>query len=213
MRIPPRKPASAARVISATAASTSCRIGTIATPARRNGLSEQSSASQRLWACAPARRSSGSRSPPCPSPAPKGADAPEVTASASGKMTSPATPSASSSLSRRAASQPPRKPSSLSRSHASANSSLRMPRARELVLERGPRALLFVEGVVVLRVEPVPVLQVREPGVAVGRNDHVPLHEPASPRYSAAITLRRRGRGRRSAGARRGAASRRGHAS
>ena len=132
MRMPPRRPESWARRISATAASTSAMIGTIATPARRSGLSRHSSASHRLWARAPARSSSGGVSPVAPSPAPNGADAPEVTESASGKMTSPATPSASSSLSRRPASQPPRRPSSFSACHSSANSSLRNPCSGQL---------------------------------------------------------------------------------
>ena len=81
-----------------------CRRGS-ARPRRRpgaRGRPAQSSASQRLWARAPASSSSGAMSPVEPRPAPNGADVPTVTASASGKMTSPATPSASSSLSRRA---------------------------------------------------------------------------------------------------------------
>ena len=100
-------------VISATAASTS-KMGTMATPARRCGLSAQSSASHRLWAFAPAIRRSMGTSAVAPRPAPNGADAPPVTASASGKMTSPTTPSALSSSSRRRASQPPRSPSAFS---------------------------------------------------------------------------------------------------
>ena len=94
--------------------------------------------------CGPSPRPSavaGSWSPLAPSPAPNGADAPPVTASASGKMTSPATPSASSSSSRRAASQPPRRPSSFSRSHSSANASLRSPRSASSGLHRGAGGL------------------------------------------------------------------------
>src|SRR5687767_14727727 len=91
IKMPPRSPDSRARLISFTAASTS-KIGTSATPARRSGLALHSSASQRLWARAPAMSSSMGVSPPAAKPAPNGADAPEVTASASGKMTSPTTP-------------------------------------------------------------------------------------------------------------------------
>ena len=125
--MPPRSPVSRARVISATAAGMSWRMGTMATPARRSGLVAHSSASQRLWARAPAITSGPSVAPVAPNPAPKGADAPPLTASESGKITSPATPSASSSKSRRAASHPPRRPSAFSRSHSSANSSFRRP--------------------------------------------------------------------------------------
>ena len=102
-------------------------IGTTATPARRSGLSWHSSASHRLWARAPANSSSPGVEPLAPSPAPNGAEAPPLTESASGKMTSPATPSASSSLSRRAASHPPRRPSSFSSCQVLANSSLTNP--------------------------------------------------------------------------------------
>ena len=56
----PRSPFSRAqRDLLARASSTSQQIGTIATPARRSGAIWQNSASQRLWARAPAHCSSG----------------------------------------------------------------------------------------------------------------------------------------------------------
>ena len=56
-RMPPRSPASAAHVVSAMASSTSLRK-TWAIPARRCGYSAHQSASHRLCALIPARRSS-----------------------------------------------------------------------------------------------------------------------------------------------------------
>ena len=109
----PRIPGlSASHSISATARSTSWQIGTSPTPARRSGLVAHSSTRNRLWARAPANASSGSSIMPAESPAPNGGDSMPVIASASGKITSAATPSASISLSRCSASYAPRRPSS-----------------------------------------------------------------------------------------------------
>ena len=120
--ITPRSPWSAAHAISSIAASWLCRIGTSATPTRRSGLSAHSSASQRLCALAPSITSTGSLSPDEPSPAPNGVPdtPPTPAASASGKITSQATPSPSSSLSRMLASHEPRMPpwSSISSRHS-----------------------------------------------------------------------------------------------
>ena len=90
--------------ISRTASSIPWVTGTSATPARRGGLVAQNSTSHRLWARAPAQARRGSVIMPACSPAPKGGASMPVTESPSGKITSPATPSASSTLSRTAAS-------------------------------------------------------------------------------------------------------------
>ncbi len=117
-----RRPASATRRISATAESTSWRIGMVATPQRRSGLSEHSSASHRLCARAPTITRSPSSSPDDWSPALNGAEAPPPSTSASGKITSPAMPSLSSSALRVAASCDARAPPSpVSASHSSRN--------------------------------------------------------------------------------------------
>ena len=86
--------------ISRTASSMPWVIGTSATPARRAGLVAQNSTSQRLWARAPAQASRGSVIMPACNPAPNGGASMPVTESPSAKITSPATPSASSTLSR-----------------------------------------------------------------------------------------------------------------
>ena len=100
----------------------SCRIGTVATPQRRSGLAEHSSASHRLWARAPAMTSSPSSSPELWSPALNGAEAPPPSTSASGKITSPAMPSLSSSASRVVGSyEASLPPSPVSSSHSSRN--------------------------------------------------------------------------------------------
>ncbi len=100
--------------ISSTARSMSWVMGTRAIPPRRCGECEHISARNRLWACAPAKASSGSAMAPANRPAPNGGEAMPVTASASANSTSAATPSASSSLSRTDGSKAPFRPSSLS---------------------------------------------------------------------------------------------------
>ena len=90
----------ASHSISATDSSMSWVIGTRPTPARRGGLLAQNSTSQRLWARAPPKAWRGSVIWPADRPAPNGGDSWPVTASPSAKITSPAMPSASSSLSR-----------------------------------------------------------------------------------------------------------------
>ena len=148
-----------------------------AAPQRRSGLCWHSSASQRLCARAPAMPSSGSVSPDRPSPVPNGAQVRDSTASASGKMTSPAMPSASSSWSRLSASQPAFSASPCSAYQESAKSLLRtprlvisssaMPRSDEELIERG----------VVLALQIRAVGRGRQPGVAVGRDDQIGIHE------------------------------------
>ena len=139
-----------------------------------------SSASQRLWARAPAISNSTGMSPPALSPAPNGADAPAVTASASGKMTSPTTPSASSSLSRRDASHPPRRPFLV----------VVVPLLGELFVEdaalrelhhAGAIEEALIERVAELGVEPLAVLLVGQPGVAVRRDHEVAVHRAQPP--------------------------------
>ena len=120
---------------------------------------------------APAMSSTGSCWLLMPRPAPNGAELPPSTASASGKITSPTTPSASSSLSRRG----------------------RVPAAREALFVLGEPLLLEllvahdlellshrlalgevrVERVEELRVEVGAVLLVGQAGVTVRRDDHV----------------------------------------
>src|SRR5262249_22752999 len=163
----PRSPWSAAHSTSAMPRSTSCDTGTRATPARRTALPATRSARKRLWARAPAYASSGSAIAPAESPAPNGGDSIPVIASASGKITSPATPSASSSLSR-CSPQP-----LLVR---------RLPLVDVVVVElqrlvavRRPFGQERVEGVEVPGLEVWPVFLTGQSGMAVGRDDEVAL--------------------------------------
>ena len=141
--------------------------------------------------CRRARRRAGGRGPWVATglnPAPNGAPMVPVAASGPGNTTSPATPSLSSSLSRVAASQPPRRPiswrllpSSSSPNHSSLNSSSPMkcdPRRRPRRASMRALALgeLLVEVVEVLGVEVVAVHGRVRAGVAVGRDHDVVLH-------------------------------------
>ena len=165
----------------------SSRIGATISPARRSGLSWHSSAAHRLYARAPARRCSGSRVATGLNPAPNGAPMVPVAASGPGNTTSAATPSLSSSLSRVAASHPPRRPiswrllpSSSSPNHSSLNSSSPMncvPSASRGAASMMRLALgeLLVEVVAELGVEVVAVHGRVRPRVAVGRDHDVVL--------------------------------------
>ena len=159
----------------------------MARPLRRSGVCWHSSASQRLYALAPASMRSGGSPRASTRPAPNGAPMLPVAASGPGKITSAVTPSLSSSLSRFGASQPQRSPPSCRLSspsswpnHSSWNSSsppIEIGLA-QLVLRDEPLPLLerLVERLAVLRVEELAVVRGLRAGVAVGRDDQVVLH-------------------------------------
>ena len=187
--MPPVSPSACARRISAIAPSRSPRIGATIRPARRSGLSWQSSAAHRLYARAPASRCSGPFVATGLKPAPNGAPM----RAGGGVGTGEHRPRRSRRRCRApcrawSASQPPRRPiswrllpSSSSPNHSSLNSSSPMNgrRARglaALVDERLALGELVVEVVVVLGVEVVAVDGRVRARVAVGRDDDVVLH-------------------------------------
>ena len=186
--MPPRNPSAWARWISAMAPSRSPRIGATIRPARRSGLSLQISAAHRLYARAPASRCSGSIVATGLNPAPNGAPIVPVAASGPGNITSPVTPSLSSSSSRLVASHAPRMPiswrllpSSSSPNHSSLNSASPMngdmPAASRRSSMRAWRwASSTSKSSWYSGVEEVLVDGRVRARVAVGRDDDVVLH-------------------------------------